>query len=279
MKEDNYIPVSQISDQGLIFEYIKLYTWQSLEFSNVYFSPASPNRNHEIAMRVMKIAIEDFLHWSPEDVQDRASSDMIRIMHLEPVYRYIIFPPELDKSRDYWFLGHLLYPDVIGFDLESLTVRVYERLLSDCAEGPDRLVKWPKKYFDDSFGRKKAGICLLYMINHFESFYSIEEMYGFFASPEGRSELKRYGLDYPCSKNFSSSVAFLHQSLPSEQRNEFLFHYYEFQLQYQKQERNDAKFEMMVKANERRERRREKKQADATDATDNSENKKENAPD
>ena len=266
MTEDNYLPVSAITNQGLIFEYIKLYTGQSLEFSNVYFSPGNPGRNHEIAMRVMRLAIEDFMHWSPEDIAEKASSDMIRIMRLEPVYRYLIFPPELDKARDYWFLGHLLYPDDIPFDLESLTIKTYKRLLSNVTEGPDRLVKWPKKYFDDNFGRKKAGICLLYMISHFENFYSTEDMYSFFASSGGRSELKKYGLDYPCNKNFSSSVNFLHQSLPEEQRDEFLYHYYEFQLQFQKQERIDAKFVQQIVTNERREKRREKKKKKAEEA-------------
>ena len=67
------------------------------------------------------------------------------------------------------------------------------------------------------------------MIRRFESFSSLREMYEYFASAYGVRDLEKYGFKNHWRSMFGSPVAFLHMALPADERNDFLFHYYDFQ--------------------------------------------------
>lgn len=230
-------------NKGLLFEYIKVLEGQASTFSNVYFIKGS-EKNHESALQIFRFAIEYFLHWKPEDAEKQLNQDIISKMRLEKVYKYINFPPELDPEKDYWYVAHLLYPSKIRYDMEQLALDIYKKVLL----GKDNkgLYKFPKHFFDGADGRLKATVCLHYLIDKYEVFGSVKEMYAYFASDKGRKDLDDHALRLVWRNVFTSPVIYLHETLPAEQRNEFWFHYYEFVFRYQEEEKNEKRMKQLA---------------------------------
>lgn len=241
-----YILKSPVIDKGLLYEYINIHSGAAKNFSSAYFS-GGPSRNHEIALRVIKYAVEIFLHWTPEEVKNYLNKDVIEDMKLKRVMSYISFPPGLDPNKDYWYIAHMLYPDELPFSMEDVTLFVYKRLLRGIESG--KSVKIPKFMFDNHDGRQRAQLCFRYLLSHYIPFKTPEDAYAFFASSRGEQELNKYGLTLVWKNIFGSPVSFLHNSLPQEKRNDFLYHYYEFQYRYREMNSNRKRFKVINDVN------------------------------
>ena len=202
--------------------------------TNGYFSTDTSSlqaelSNHRKAVLLIRFAFEIFLRWDKECVYNYADRQVLEKIKLYDIYdKYVIFPIELDKTKDYWFLAHLLYDEGMkSYDQEKYILKYYNSLL----EGNN--YKSKKGFFSVTpEGKNRACICLREMIRQHESFSSVREMYEYFASPYGKSDLNQYGFKNAWQSIFGSPVAFLHRALPEDERNDFLFHYYEFQYWY-----------------------------------------------
>lgn len=221
--------------KGLLYEYTNILTGAAKNFSNAYFS-GGPINNNKTALNVIRYAVEIFLHWTPQEVKNYLNENVIDKMKLKRVLAYISFPPGLDPNKDYWYISHMLYPKEIPFSTEQVTIFVYERLLRGLEA--NQSVRFPKFMFDNYDGKKRAEACFRYLLSHYESFETIEDMYRFFSTYQGEQELTKYGLTLAWKNVYSSPVIFLHESLPKEQRNELFFHYYEFQYRYRETTNN-----------------------------------------
>ena len=78
----------------------------------------------------------------------------------------------------------------------------------------------------------RANICLQYSISKNCLFKSADELYKFFASKECIKYLKQNKLYQLYVSFYSSPLEYMHDSIPSSIKNEFLFHNYMFMTKY-----------------------------------------------
>lgn len=215
-----------ISKELLYYEYEQILIGNKTGFSPYYFKYGD-NLSANYVYEIMKFAFEVYLKQSPEDIRDHFNKEISELMKLEPLMKYIDFPEELDKGSDYFYIAALLYPQQIKFNEKELILRTFNRVLNGS------LKKFPKEYFAGTRGSMRAGICLQYMLNQHYTFENTQALYKFFAGPNGLKALKEYRLNSICNEMFDTPIDYLHDSLPTAQKDEWWYHYYKF-IEYDK---------------------------------------------
>lgn len=208
---------------SLMFEYELILLGKKNSFSSYFFN-YNAEFNEKMALIVFRYAIEGFLKWTPKEAEAHLNKNIIKIMKLEQVLRFIRFPAELDPNVDLFYIAHLLYPRTVQFNTKELILRTYKEVLSG------KLYKFPKEYLSGNLGVTRACICFQYMVTQFLPFNNIEEMYKFFSTTNGIKALKKYRLYAICTDIFDYPIDFLHESLSDNQKDEFFYHYYKFNI-------------------------------------------------
>lgn len=188
------------------------------KISIVYFR-GSEKLNHERAVHIMRYIFINILHWTPEDVLNKASKKMIADLQLTIPYSKLIFPKELSKKRDYYYMAKLLFPETVhSFSRTDITIHLYQQVLS-------KKTTFPAGYFaDPREGLFKAAVCLRYRLSHEVKFSSVEDMYNFFAdSKEAMKYLKSVKLDKPCLQFFDTPLDYMDYSIPKQQADSLLY--------------------------------------------------------
>ena len=206
--------------QDLYMEYDDIIIGKRSGFSDRFFS-RDKKRNMDNALFVIKYALTRYLGWSADAVSENLSKEIMVKMHLQPLMRYIEYPIEYDKDKDYYYLASLMFKEK-SLGLREKTIHTYESIISG------KLSKYPKDYFVGSDGTVRAAICLQYLIVHEIVWSSISELYYIFASDRGYDLLKEYKLLNACRDIFETPVDFIHFSLPVAQRDPFYYQYYKF---------------------------------------------------
>lgn len=208
-----------MAKREMIQEYENIILGNQKSYSYYYFTD-NQKINQDIALEAFRYAFEKILHYDPETLRERISIDLLKKMKLYSLYtRFIVFPSELAKQKDVWYLCNLLYPHKYPNGLKENTIQMYTNLMNGYIK------KFPKHVFDGNEGKIKACICLQYAINHYLSFNSVDELYDFFSQEHIIQFLHRVKLDAICSVNYTYPIDFLHDSLPMVQRNEVLYKY------------------------------------------------------
>jgi len=189
---------------------------------SAYYFSYNASGNMKLALQIMKYAFDTYLHWSAEQLRDYLTLKVMERLKLQPLIRHIIFPVELDCNRDLFYIAWLLYPKTVHFSEKELILRVYKNLLDR------KIQKYPKEFFDGMSGYRRAQVCLRYMVEQFVPVSTIDALYEFFASPDCYKVLRQKKLLVVCRDWFASPVDYLHQSLPKEQQNNFLYYYFSF---------------------------------------------------
>lgn len=215
--------MSKSLNTSLMFEYELILLGKKNSFAPYFFN-YNAEYNERNALEVIRYAIEDFLGWSPQEAKIYLNGEIVKLMKLDTIVRFVRFPAELDPEKDLFYLAHLLYPRQINFNGRELILRTYKEVLDGV------LYKFPKEYLSGSMGVTRACICFQYMIQQFLPFNNIEEMYKFFSTTNGVKALKKYRLYAICTDIFDYPIDFLHESLSRKQKNEFFYHYYKFNI-------------------------------------------------
>lgn len=204
----------------LLVEYDDVMIRKRAAFSDAFFPKESVVAANN-ALRVMRYSFTRYLRWSQDAVREKMTTALMEKLHLLELMKYIDYPVEYDKCKDYFYLVSLVFKSA-KLTLRDKTVHTYERVLSG------EQVKYPKDYFLGSDGYVKAGICLQYMINHYVAFSSFNELYSIFSTEEGYEYLQKYKLINAYKEIFDTPVDFLHFALPKHQKNTFYLNYYRF---------------------------------------------------
>jgi hypothetical protein len=214
--------------RSAIAEYEDVLVGNKKNISTYYFS-YNATGNMKMALQIMKYAFDTYLHWSPSQLRDCLTFEVIERLKLTSLMRYIVFPVELDSEKDLFYIAWQLYPGTVHFSEKDLILRIYNNLLDK------KLNKYPKKFFDGAYGTLRAQVCLRYMIEQFLPVKSVDELYELFASQKCIKSLRKYKLLFICQELFDSPMEYLHNALPKEQQNQFLYRFYEFDLQRSEQ--------------------------------------------
>lgn len=210
-------------NRDILYEYDEYLLGNISSFSRHFFN-STDRETEENVLLIFKYAIEDILQWTPIEARDYLTEDVIKRLKLDKLIKKVKFPGELNPHTDYFYITHLLYPNVVKFNERELILKTYKEVLAG------KLYKFPKEYLDGAKGVMRICVCFQYMIAQYLSFSSIKEIYEFFTTPAGSKALKKYRLYPVCIDKFEFQIDFLHQSLPNVQKDEFWYNYYRFQL-------------------------------------------------
>ena len=170
----------------------------------------------------LRYLFEAYLEWTPIQVRDCLTPEIIHLLKMEPLISRVPCPPELDRTRDFEFVAWYLYPETINCTKKDLAIKVYHRL------NRGEISRFPKGYFDGTieawFRARCTFQCML--IEYLPPFSSIEELYSYFAGPKGREAIRKYKLLVPLRELYDTPLDYLHDSLSTQQKNESLYQKY-----------------------------------------------------
>ncbi len=178
----------------------------------------------ENALAVLRYAVEDLLRWTPKMMVDQFNGEIIRKMKLEKVILALNrdFPVQLNKKKDYFYYAHMLYPDIIRVSDEYLTIKTYKDLLAG------KIQRLQKGFLEGDEGEGRIRLCLNYQLN-LSVPTSIRGLYYDFANTQRANKiLSDWKLNTARRAHYKHPIDFLHESLPEDQRDEFLYRYYKF---------------------------------------------------
>ena len=215
---------------NLLVEYTMILAGQKAKFGQEYFSKQQET-NEGLAYEVFKMAIETFLHWSPEQALARMDKSIIERMRLDLVMKYMKLPFECEFNDDYAWILHKIYPDQIPYDQEEHVIKIYKEILNG------NKYKWPKWYFSEADGHERAYICLRHMIEHNMHFDSVEDLYEQFISGDGVTLMNKLGLKVVAKNEFSDPITYLYEAMfqnDPDPKQDYLYHYYKVKYYYLK---------------------------------------------
>lgn len=185
-----------------------------------FYGADAGGANQQKALSCIRYALEVVLGWDEEECVQKFDEYMIRIMKLERIADYIIYPDEV-PVRDPRFILSLLYPDRVRINYPQLCISMYKSVL-------DKERQFPREYFAGANGYYRYCICLRYLINNYHPAQSTEELYSFLTSAEGNRFLSKYRLKVPSDHLKIRVVDCVHEITRNDENSEFLFKFYSF---------------------------------------------------
>lgn len=209
---------------GIINEYEELLIGNRQKISKSYFI-FDKKGNERVALSVIKYAIETLLGWDKQTAVRLFNKNYITFMKLDQMVKYIAFPSDV-TADDTEYIMYLLYPNCIDYNVKKYAIRVYEKVINnEC--------RYPKDYMYGYLGMLRAKICFQYALNKYCVFKSVDDMYKFFASKDCIKFLKEKKLHQLYISFYSNPLEYMHDSLPSAIKNEFLLHNYMFMQKFE----------------------------------------------
>lgn len=240
MEQENFYEPCGYCD--ILYEYNE-YLLGNIENLSRHFFRMEKRYLHELILCVLKYVFEDLMKWSPYDVRDRLNDEVIDALKLRVLIEKLDLPGEIDPTCDYFYIAHLLYPNIIRFNDDELNIKIYkERLVG-------KRNKLPKRYFEGADGEYRASLCLRYITHENLAFKDKKDIYLYFESSEGTKFLKEVGLSQICTNKFPTKLDYLQSSLLREEQDDFWYNYCKFNTLYKKQKslikkKNKAKKEV-----------------------------------
>ena len=209
----------RVITDSLQYEYDEIILGNKKVFSNVFFT-GDKLLDNDIALSIIRYVVECYLHWSPQDTRNLFDSSVIKQYKLKTVYAKVIFPSELDKRTDYFYLAVLLYPNKVNISEEEITIRIFE----DVMQG--RMKRFPKNFFVGTKGNDKLALCLKHLLEVTSAFDDVTDIYKFINSKDGVRLLIDNKLYKYIIANFVTVNNAITYALPQTQSNELLSNYY-----------------------------------------------------
>ncbi len=212
----------------LIIAYDEMFIGLSDRLPISFFSGISPMVCHATALELFRYAFNTRLHWSPSEIRDYLTMEVIIDLKLQPVFRYIRFPNGLIPENSLFYLAWMIYPKTKNHSLTEMELITYRRYLSGAIK------KLPQHYFTDDEMMRRACNCLLDRLNYYHPFSSDDPfyIYEYFVSPGCVPLLGKSKLIKICVTNNINPLEFFFTALHESQKDYIMFSYFEFMLQY-----------------------------------------------
>lgn len=205
-----------------VAEYEKKLLGQRASYS-VSSKKDSPQKKEANAICIFKYAFETIMGWSPEQIRDHITMELIEWLDLGRAYRKIKFPPELDKEKDLFYIAAVMYPDIVHYSRKERVLSVYQKVL-------DRsLIKFPKMFFDGEDGRTALKYCFIYYVQ--QNLYTLtnEQLYEYFSDKSRADRFITKGkLKNHICKQYTHVIDLLHETLPADDQSELYYMFYRF---------------------------------------------------
>lgn len=201
--------------------YERYFIGQDVQPKN-WLAMESPEMEERNALDIIRYAIEHLLEWDAETARHYFNYEYVKKLKLEPVYKRVQIPQELDPIAGAWWIVFKLYPRHYSYyDVNrKLWLDLFDRVRN-------RECQWPRDYFADTSGTVKLAVYLNQLLYELPEFHNLEEMYQFSASTKFMKMLRANRLDQICNNTFETPVDYLDASLPASMRNPmYLYNYH-----------------------------------------------------
>lgn len=194
------------------------------KFPSIYFQDLPQKQKQELALSIMRFAIENYLHWTPYDVKRYFSKTTLNKLKLNTLLQnYIHFPPEYSKDdEDLTYLAYLLYPSLFRLNSYDQCINMFQRVYNG------ELSKYPGDWMSSGTGMIRFAIILQYVIRQLPRFQNATALYEYFSSSAGTKLLKKYKIFTYALTIYPTAFDAFHYSMPKEIQSEFLYHYCRF---------------------------------------------------
>lgn len=172
---------------------------------------------------VWKYAVVHLLKWTPQQAVKYLTYDIVKMLCLDKTFNKMNFKPERTYIGDFRLFLQYAFPDEVRMGLTEQTISEYERIakIGKWANDQNNEIRYPKKFFTDESGMKRAAILLNHVISLYLSTYTIEELYDFFANKKKAIKwLREKSLEAPCKDVYDGdTLEYFHFSLPFYKQN------------------------------------------------------------
>ena len=182
--------------------------------------------NQQRALACIRYALEDILGWDVETSIKKFDDYIIRVMKLERIVDFIIYPDEVDDRNPRYILS-LLYPERISLNPQTLILELYQSVLQGNRQ-------FPREYFSGINGFFRFCACLQYAITNGHPVGSTKELYNFLLSADGKRFLNQYRLKIPMDQLQLPLLDCIHEITQEEDDGELYYHYFVFKDEFKK---------------------------------------------
>lgn len=213
-------------NREIYIEYEKILLGIRRNYNSFLFNQG-PKKAHENACEIMRYAFY-LLGWTPQDVNHFVDMKILKMMKTDILLKYIIFPEELSKKDDLFYLATILYPNEVRFSINDMIERVFKKVLNKS------LYSFPKRYFMGENGYSRLCICFITFVRERCNFRCTREIYEYFSSQEGLKDLASCYLLKPCEELYETPVDLVHEALADSQKDDLAYSYCKFKYLYRK---------------------------------------------
>lgn len=212
-------------ERNIRYEYEQVLMGKRALYTITVKDDATLKRNIRI---VWRYAIEDLLHWTPEEAAKYMTISLATKLHLKQLNMHLPYELQINSGVNFKKVIAFVYPKEYKYDLKADAIDMYEKACGLGKYKNERIHRWTKHIFDErNDGYEKAQILLNYVIELYLSHMTITELYRYF-DESGNAFLKKCNLVSVKDRFFTSPLEYLHYSLPWEKQNNML--YYELKL-------------------------------------------------
>ena len=197
-----------ISPDDILYQYDEILLGNRTNCSTLVSARESGNKYTDA---ILCYCFEKYLGWTPQDVVNGLTKEIVSQFKLGPfIDKRIRRPSEFDEW-EYQYVGWYLYPQTGGISNDERVIKVYMEVVDG------RRKRFPKSFFDESEGERRAFVCFRAMSNEFIQPTSIENLYELFGDEQnGRRLLSKYKLIVPVRSIFGTPLEYLHAVLEDE---------------------------------------------------------------
>lgn len=210
----------------IIMDYEKILTGEKGMFS--VFNPEvfEKGKQPEIVGVIWRYAITRILRWNYAYAKENFTRKELLMLKLDRTLEGTGLNKEVQNARSYLPILALAFPEKVNFSEKTKAIEIYRNLMKVRDAGDT--VKFPHGFFTSEAGIQHACDIFNYCIEDILPEMETEELYEFFASPEGRKWISINGLDAPCSLIYHNDpVEYLYNAVPVRYKDDALFNKYE----------------------------------------------------
>lgn len=205
-----------LDEKELFFQYDDMLLGNRI---NCSFSITGLEQGNRYTDAMLNYCFEYYLNWSKTDLLQKLNKSYAdRLLLWQFITKRIPCPGELDDT-DLQYVAWHLHPRLRKISDEDLVIKVYMEVLTGKRD------RFPKYFFDDTEGEKRAMICFRVMVNEYIQPECAEDLYKLFSCPEkSMAMLREYRLDVPAVTLFDSPYEYLSEVLIEDDVDEEYFY-------------------------------------------------------
>lgn len=205
---------SAITMQTFLNEYNEILIGKRKNFSPQLLDKDYPEKT---AADILRVIFEYYFDWTPVQVRDCLTPEIVTRMKLGSLIRKIPSPDEIIREKELYFVAWYLYPKTRNISEGDLVIQVYHHLMNGDIQ------RFPKNYFFSNLGNLRAKMIFKIALKEYilprYAFSSMADVYNFFASDKVNAVMDECKLSTMIKQKAGLPLNMLHMALENEKYN------------------------------------------------------------